>query len=98
MPGDDAMVDVQQNGRRRLTGIANLILRAFAVAVFSAAVSAATAILVHPPAIGSQVYVPNSAAERLPINVPDSRLEQTAAGDSPPRLGDTVTACVIANP
>ena len=73
------MLDIQQIGRRRLTDIGALILRVLAVAVFSAAVGAAVAILVHPPTIGSQLVVPNSAAGRLAANVDVSPLEQVAA-------------------
>jgi putative serine protease PepD len=73
------MSDVQQNGRRRLTDIGTLILRGLAVAVFSAAIGAAVAILVHPPTIGSQLFVPDSAVGRLAIDVGVSPLEQVAA-------------------
>jgi putative serine protease PepD len=71
--------DVQHNGRRRLTDIRTLILRGPAVAVFSGAIGAAAAILVHPSAIGSQLFEPSSAVRRSAINVPNSPLEQVAA-------------------
>jgi len=71
--------EVQQNGRRRLTDIGTLIVCGLAVAVFSAAMGAAAAILVHPPTIGSQLFVPNSAGGRSAINVPVAPLEQVAA-------------------
>jgi putative serine protease PepD len=70
--------EVQQNGRRRLTDIGTLILRGLAVALFFGAVGAAAAILVHPPTIGSQLFVPSSAVGRSAINVPVSPLEQVA--------------------
>ena len=72
------MSDVQHIGWRRLTDIGTLILRGLAVAVFSAAVGAAVAILVHPPTIGSQLFVPDSAVGRLAINVGVSPLERAA--------------------
>jgi hypothetical protein len=71
--------EVQQNGRRSLKDIGTLILRGLAVALFSGAIGAAAAILVHPPTIGGQLFVPNSAVGRSAINVPVSPLEQVAA-------------------
>ena len=73
------MSDVQQNGRRRLTDIGTLTLRGLALAVFSAAIGAAAAILVHPSAVGSQLFEPSSAVGRSAISVSVSPLEQVAA-------------------
>ena len=76
---DNAMSDDQQNGRRKLTDIGTLTLRGLALAVFSAAIGAAAAILVHPSTVGSQLFEPSSAVGRSAISVSVSPLEQVAA-------------------
>ena len=76
---DNAMSDVQHDGRRRLTDIGTLTLRGLALAVFSAAIGAAAAILVHPSTVGSQLFEPSSAVGRSAISVSVSPLEQVAA-------------------
>src|ERR1700722_8117 len=73
------MSDVQHDGRRKLTDIGTLTLRGLALAVFSAAIGAAAAILVHPSTVGSQLFEPSSAVGRSAINVSVSPLEQVAA-------------------
>jgi hypothetical protein len=61
-PPDNAVSEVQQNGRRSLKDIGTLILRGLAVALFSGAIGAAAAILVHPPTIGGQLFVPTAGS------------------------------------
>jgi hypothetical protein len=65
LPPDNAVSDVQHNGRRRLTDVGTLILRGLAVAVFSGAIGAAAAILVHPSTIGSQLFEPSVVRRKL---------------------------------
>jgi putative serine protease PepD len=55
-------------------------MRGFAAAMFFAAISFAMAVLVHPPAVGGQLFVPGTSAPRAAVNfsAPPS-VEQVAA-------------------
>jgi putative serine protease PepD len=79
MPPDDGGSHLQQNVRARLTHIGTLILCGLAESLFSAAIGAVAAIHVHPPTIGNELFVPNSAVGRSAPTVPVSPLEQVAA-------------------
>jgi putative serine protease PepD len=79
LPSDNAVSHLQQRGRARLTHIGTLILYSLTEALFSAAIGAVAAIHVHPPTMGNELFVPNSAVGRSAINVPVSPLEQMVA-------------------
>jgi putative serine protease PepD len=64
--------------RRQWLGHAGtMVLRVIAVAMFCAAVGAAVALLLHPPAAGSSLFVRSSPAQRE-VELPGS-VEQVAA-------------------
>jgi putative serine protease PepD len=79
LPLDNAVSHLQQRGRERLTHFGTLILYGLAEALFSAVIGAVAAIHVHPPTMGSELFMPNSAGGRSAINVPVSPLEQMVA-------------------
>jgi putative serine protease PepD len=59
--------------------LARAVLRALAVAVFSAAIGFAVALLVHPPAVGSQLFVHGSAPPVPVVSPSVSPVERVAA-------------------
>jgi putative serine protease PepD len=66
--------------RQMLVGAGAFIMRGFAAAMLFAAISFAAAVLVRPPAVGGQLFVPGSPTPRTAINfsAPPS-VEQVAA-------------------
>jgi putative serine protease PepD len=68
--------DYQDSARRRRGRARTLLLPAFALAVISAAVGAGIAVLAFPPAIGTQLAVPEGVVSESTAN---SSLEQVAA-------------------
>lgn len=79
LPSDNAVSHLQQRVRGRLTHVGTLVLCGLAESLFSAAVGAVAAIHVHPPTMGNELFVPNSAVGRSAVNGPGSPLEQVAA-------------------
>jgi putative serine protease PepD len=70
--------------RRRLVRAGTFTMRGFAAAMFFAAISFAVVVILRPPAVGGQLFVPDAGAPRAAVNsaAPPS-VEQVAANVLP---------------